>query len=671
MTNPPVHVFISYSHDSDGHVNDVVTLANSLRNDGVDAQLDRFVEAPPEGWPRWVGRQISDSDFVVCVCSAQYRTSFEGRNDPEKGLGVNQEGFLITQDLYDNGNRSERYIPITFGRTYRNETIPGTLRAFQSYELPDEYELLFRRVTSQPYKKPVKYVWPPEPVPPAPRQPALAELEEQSDGFAGQGKLTQFITPTQYPIERLAPGDGLYLSRIINPQRRTLHDVITTLWVTARGPLDYVIDSIRIRDVPQLGLGGNPTVTITPDAEYRFTYAEDSDRVHALNPALAIGPATRNRASFTIGTAMEGGFYYLGYLLIWAQYHASDGRIGTVLLAETPEDGWELAKLIGAEVEFPVHGSDEKDFKQLVITPEGVQRGFELEHPPDCRYIPIPIHHHYSGPDHDLVVRTRGRCREALEQRDNLNHALRVDTKRDKLNMWLAQDSYLAADLLGGMADKESTAALQQEFNKSHSDAALRGLCVRHIAVGDELLADLARENDKVLSKDHIETILSALELRPVGAWIDVLLRHRKSAAETVQKILEEMEPELTVEDRSRILAEPFGPLGCELFVRGTFNDWSTPDSAKLVYQRDGNYKLTLSLDAGSYEFKIGSTDWQQGNFGGRDYGLRVTIDEPLELLSNNLSHNLRLDVPAPSAEYTFTLDARDFTKLLLRIAPA
>src|SRR5689334_18683244 len=242
MTNPPVHVFISYSHDSDLHVNNVVTLANSLRNDGVDAHLDRFVEAPPEGWPRWVGRQISDSDFVVCVCSAQYRTSFEGRNDPQKGLGVNQEGFLITQDLYDHGNRSERYIPITFGRVNRNETIPGTLRAFQSYELPDEYELLFRRVTSQPYKKPVKYVWPPEPVPPAPREPALAELAEQSEGFIDQGKLTQLITPTQYPIERLAPGDGLYLSRIINPQQRTFHDVITTLWITARGPLDYVIE---------------------------------------------------------------------------------------------------------------------------------------------------------------------------------------------------------------------------------------------------------------------------------------------------------------------------------------------------------------------------------------------------------------------------------------------
>src|ERR1044071_5828470 len=111
MTNQSPHVFISYSHDSDSHVQRVVSLANSLRSDGVDAQLDRSIEAPPEGWPRWVDHQIADADFIVCVCSAQYRTSFEGRNDPQKGLGVNQEGFLIQQDLYDHGNRSERYIP--------------------------------------------------------------------------------------------------------------------------------------------------------------------------------------------------------------------------------------------------------------------------------------------------------------------------------------------------------------------------------------------------------------------------------------------------------------------------------------------------------------------------------------------------------------------------------
>ena len=187
MTKQPVHVFISYSHDSDTHVRNVVALANSLRSDGVDAQLDRFVEAPPEGWPRWVDHQIADADFIVCVGSAQYRISFEGKNDKQKGLGVNQEGFLILSDLYEHGNSSERYIPVVFEGQTRGG-IPRSLQSFQSYSLPAEYEKLFRRVTSQPYDQSDKPVWRAEPIPRAPRQHALANLPEKSEGFAARGK---------------------------------------------------------------------------------------------------------------------------------------------------------------------------------------------------------------------------------------------------------------------------------------------------------------------------------------------------------------------------------------------------------------------------------------------------------------------------------------------------
>ena len=667
LTKQPAHVFISYSHDSDIHIRNVVDLANTLRTHGVDAQLDRFVGAPPQGWPRWVDRQIADADFIICVCTAQYRTSFEGRNDPEKGLGVNQEGFLIVQDLYENGNRSERYIPITFDRSGR-QTIPASLRPFQSYGLPDEYEDLFRRVTLQPSVVPNTLVWPREPVPPAPRQPALANLPEKSVGFADQAEIAEFLTPTQYPVERLAPRDGLYLSRIINPQERTIHDLITTVWVTARGPLDYVIDSIRIRDYAWGGLGGNPVVSITPDAEYRFTYAEGSDHVHALNPALAIGPSTRHRASFTLGTAMEKGFYYFGELFIWVHYHTSDGTTGTLFLENTPADGWELAKLAGADVEFPILYEGRTGFGQLVITPEGLQVGFESQRPPQCRYVPVSVNKHsLFNPDREYLLRTRAKCLQTLQQRGPLNRALKHDTKREELKNWLMQGSLVAADLLGGMADEESTAILLEEFRKSHSDLALTGLCVRHIATGDELLARVAAES---IPDDKLATIISAMMLRPADALIDVLLRYQKHSAETVPKILKQMEPELTQEDRSRILATP--PLGCELFVRGTMNNWTTPANARLVYQGDGNYKATLSLDQDSYKFKIGGTEWGEGNFGGRQGGLRIKAGEQVELLRGGFSNDLYLDLPgAAAADYTFTVDACSSAMPLLRITRA
>ena len=666
LTKQPAHVFISYSHDSDTHIRNVVDLANTLRTHGVDAQLDRFIVAPPEGWPRWVGRQIANADFIICVCTAQYRTSFEGNNDPEKGLGVNQEGFLIVQDLYEHGNRSERYIPITFG--FGRGVIPASLRPFQSYDLPDEYEYLFRRVTLQPPVVPNKLVWPREPVPPAPRQAALENLPEQSVGFADQGEITEFLTPKQYPVEKLAPRDGLYLSRIINPQERTIHDLITTVWVTARGPLDYVIDSIRIRDYAWGGLGGNPVVSITPDAEYRFTYAEGSDHVHALNPALAIGPSTRHRASFTLGTAMEKGFYYVGELFIWVQYHTSDGTTGTLFLENTPADAWELAKLAGADIEFPIVYRGETDFGQIVITPEGLQVGFESQRPPQCRYIPVSANDHsLFNHDRDHLLRTRAKCLQTLQQRGPLHQALKHDTKREELKNWLKQGSLMAADLLGGMADEESTAILLEEFRNSHSDLALTGLCVRHIATGDELLARVAAES---IPDDKLSTIISAMMLRPAGAWMDVLLRYQKHRAEAIPNILKQMEPELTQEDRSRILATPHGPLGCELFVRGTMNNWTTPANARLVYQGDGNYKATLSLDHGSYKFKIGGTEWRDGNFGGRQEGLRITAGEQVELFRSDLSHDLYLDLPgAAAADYTFTVDACSSAMPLLRIS--
>ena len=80
----------------------MLELAQRLREDGVDCTIDRYIAAPAQGCGRrWVAEQIEQSDFVVCICSKAYRTSFEGKNSPEKGLGVNQEGYLIQQDLYD------------------------------------------------------------------------------------------------------------------------------------------------------------------------------------------------------------------------------------------------------------------------------------------------------------------------------------------------------------------------------------------------------------------------------------------------------------------------------------------------------------------------------------------------------------------------------------------
>ena len=44
---PRSTVFISYSHDSDEHREKVLGLAERLRQDGLDAQLDQYVNGTP------------------------------------------------------------------------------------------------------------------------------------------------------------------------------------------------------------------------------------------------------------------------------------------------------------------------------------------------------------------------------------------------------------------------------------------------------------------------------------------------------------------------------------------------------------------------------------------------------------------------------------------------
>ena len=55
-------VFISYSHDSDEHREKVLGLAERLRQDGLDAQLDQYVKGTPEqGWPRWMLDRLDEA----------------------------------------------------------------------------------------------------------------------------------------------------------------------------------------------------------------------------------------------------------------------------------------------------------------------------------------------------------------------------------------------------------------------------------------------------------------------------------------------------------------------------------------------------------------------------------------------------------------------------------
>jgi hypothetical protein len=44
-------VFISYSHDSDEHRDQILDLSKRLRDGGIDCEIDQYDPSPEQGWP--------------------------------------------------------------------------------------------------------------------------------------------------------------------------------------------------------------------------------------------------------------------------------------------------------------------------------------------------------------------------------------------------------------------------------------------------------------------------------------------------------------------------------------------------------------------------------------------------------------------------------------------
>ncbi len=147
-----IKVFISYSHDSDAHREQVLALSERLRADGIDTILDRYVKngSPPEGWPRWMMNKLDDATHVLCVCTETYYRRFRGHEIPDKGKGVDWEGSVITQELYDQRNVSNKFIPVLFSASDEHN-IPEPLRMQTLYLLNSEesYQSLYDALLDQ------------------------------------------------------------------------------------------------------------------------------------------------------------------------------------------------------------------------------------------------------------------------------------------------------------------------------------------------------------------------------------------------------------------------------------------------------------------------------------------------------------------------------------------
>ncbi len=99
-------VFVSYSWDDERHKTWVARLAAALRRDGVETRLDRWHSELGDPLPAFMEREIRDNDYVVIVCTPEYR-----RKSDEGTGGVGFEGAIMTGEIAERGNH-RKYIPV-------------------------------------------------------------------------------------------------------------------------------------------------------------------------------------------------------------------------------------------------------------------------------------------------------------------------------------------------------------------------------------------------------------------------------------------------------------------------------------------------------------------------------------------------------------------------------
>jgi hypothetical protein len=151
MPSQPPRVFISYSHDSPEHARRVLGLAERLRKDGVDTQLDQCVAGTPtKGWPRWMLDQLDWAEFVLMVCTETYYRRFRRHQEPGKGKGAEWEGNLITLEVYHAKSRTTKFAPVLFA-SQDEQFIPEPLSGHTHYVLTseDNYAKLYDFLTGQ------------------------------------------------------------------------------------------------------------------------------------------------------------------------------------------------------------------------------------------------------------------------------------------------------------------------------------------------------------------------------------------------------------------------------------------------------------------------------------------------------------------------------------------
>ena len=130
MTGRNPKVFISYSWENKENKEWARELADKLLENGIDAYIDQYDLSLGDRLPQFMEQQISYSDYVLIICTPEYKKKANNRTS-----GVGYEGHIISAELLS-GKNERKFIPIIKEGRAR-EVLPAFLAGKLGIDLSD------------------------------------------------------------------------------------------------------------------------------------------------------------------------------------------------------------------------------------------------------------------------------------------------------------------------------------------------------------------------------------------------------------------------------------------------------------------------------------------------------------------------------------------------------
>lgn len=153
MVTPP-RVFISYAWEDDEYRDWVERLARRLRDNGVEARLDKWHLEEGDTVARFMNREQRAADRVLVLCSPSYRAKVHATEDGAHSTGSGWEAGLLADQMFADVTTRRKVIAILTRGAWA-ESAPDFLlgRVYvdlsESASFEERYRDLLRRIVGQ------------------------------------------------------------------------------------------------------------------------------------------------------------------------------------------------------------------------------------------------------------------------------------------------------------------------------------------------------------------------------------------------------------------------------------------------------------------------------------------------------------------------------------------